>query len=533
MSAATPAASRDRTAAVGRNPWVIAFTVTLATFMEVLDTSIANVALPHIAGGLSSSVEESTWVLTAYLVANGIVLPLAAWLMTFMGRKRFYMTCVALFTISSFLCGVAPTLGTLILFRIIQGAGGGGLQPSEQAILADAFPPEKFGMAFAMYGMAVVLAPTIGPTLGGYITDHFNWRWIFFINLPIGIISLLFSYRVVEDPEYLREQRKKARAQFNVDYLGLGLVVVGLGCLQVILDKGEEEDWLSSHFIASLAAISAVALVTFVFWEWRHKHPILNVRLFRQPTFAIAALMMFVMGVGLYGATVLLPLYVQQLMGYNAELAGMVLSPGGIATMLMMPVAGMLVSRFQARWLVAVGFAISAFAFLQMTNINPGIDFETAMSYRIIQSIGLAFLFIPITTIAYFGMPQGNNNQISSIVNLGRNLGGSVGIAMVTTLVARRSQVHQDRIAVHINGYDHALQNTLNAMNSMFFNKGFSHPDAARQTIGRIYEQVQMQATALAYVDTFWILAVASLCMLPLVLLMKKNDPRQTQMAPH
>jgi DHA2 family multidrug resistance protein len=533
MTAATLAPSRDRAAALGRNPWVVAFTVTLATFMEVLDTSIANVALPHIAGGLSASVEESTWVLTAYLVANGIVLPLTAWIMTFMGRKRFYMTCVALFTISSFLCGMAPTLGTLILFRVVQGAGGGGLQPSEQAILADTFAPEKFGMAFAVYGMAVVLAPTIGPTLGGFITDHFDWRWIFFINLPIGIISLLLTYRVVEDPAYLKEQKRTSRSQFNVDYLGLGLVVLGLGCLQVVLDKGQEEDWLSSHLIASLTAISVTALVTFVFWEWRHKNPILNVRLFRRPTFAIASLMMFVLGVGLYGTTVLLPLYVQQLLGYSAQLAGMVLSPGGLATMMMMPVVGMLVSRVQARWLVALGFGISAIAFLRMTNINPSIDFQTAMSYRIIQSIGLAFLFIPITTIAYFGMPQRSNNQVSGIVNLSRNIGGSVGIAAVTTLVARRSQIHQDRIAVHVNTYGHTLLNTLNAMNTMFFGKGFSHPDATRQAIGRIYQQVQMQATALAYVDTFWVLAMASLCMLPLVFIMQKNDPRQAQVAGH
>jgi DHA2 family multidrug resistance protein len=283
------------------NPWAIAFTVTLATFMEVLDTSIANVALPHIAGGLSSTVDESTWILTSYLVANAMVLPLSAWASAMLGRKNFYMSCVALFTISSFMCGIAPSLTMLIVFRILQGAGGGGLQPSEQAILADTFPPEKFGMAFAIYGMAVVCAPIIGPTLGGFIVDHFNWRWIFFINVPVGIISLLLSYRMVEDPPYIKEQKKRARARMSIDYTGVGLVLVGLGCLQVVLDKGQEEDWLSSHFIVVLSVIAAVALVSFVLWEWRQTHPILDVRLFAKRSFAITGLMMFAMGLWQHG----------------------------------------------------------------------------------------------------------------------------------------------------------------------------------------------------------------------------------------
>ncbi|MDO8434067.1 MAG: DHA2 family efflux MFS transporter permease subunit [Candidatus Binatus sp.] len=515
------------------NPWAIALTVTIATFMEVLDTSIANVALPHIAGGLSASVNESTWVLTAYLVANAIVLPLSAWLGNVVGRKRFYMASVAIFTCSSFLCGIAPSLGMLILFRIIQGAGGGGLQPSEQAILADTFPPEKFGMAFAIYGMAVVLAPAIGPTLGGYITDHFNWRWIFFINVPIGMVSMLLTYRMVEDPPYLKEVTKTARARFSIDYIGLGLIALGLGCLQVVLDKGQEEDWLSSHFIAWLAAISVVAVIGFVIWELRQKYPILDLKLFKSPTFSITWLMMFVVGTGLYGTTVLLPLYLQQLMGYTAQLSGLVLSPGGLTIMLMMPIVGTLVTRVQARWLIAFGFAVSAWALIYMTNINPRIDFRAAIVYRCLQSIGLAFLFVPLNTIAYVGIPQAQNNQVSSFINLARNIGGSVGIAMVTTIVARRSQVHQDHLSLHVTAYDHTFQTLANGMNATFLQRGFSPTEAVQQTYGHLYGFVQMQSAALAYVDTIWVMAISCLCMLPLVFLMKKNDPRTAQMGAH
>jgi DHA2 family multidrug resistance protein len=518
-------------AVAARNPWIVAFTVTLATFMEVLDTSIANVSLPHIAGGLSASVDESTWVLTAYLVANAIVLPLSAWMSGLIGRKRFYMTCVALFTISSLFCGIAPTLSTLVVFRIIQGAGGGGLQPSEQAILADTFPGEKFGMAFAMYGMAVVLAPAIGPTLGGYITDHFNWRWIFFINVPIGIISLLLSYRVVQDPPYLKKEAGRAGWRANIDYIGLGLIVLGLGCLQVVLDRGQELDWFGSRFITSFIIIAAVSLVAFVLWEWRQKNPILDIKLLRARTFATAILMMFILGFGLYGSTILLPLYLQQLMGYTSQLAGMVLSPGGFAIALMMPLVGVLVSKVQARWLIAVGFLITGCAFLYMSNINPHIDFRTAMEYRIAQSIGLAFLFVPITTIAYVGIAPSKNNQVSSIISLARNIGGSVGIAMVTTLVARRSQFHQDRIASHVTGYDHAFQNGVGGLSANLMHHGYSSADATQQAYGRIYGLLEQQSMSLAYVDVIWIFAIAALCMVPLVLLMKKNDPRKVSMA--
>src|SRR3954466_6088648 len=354
------------------SPWAIALTVTMATFMEVLDTSIANVSLPHIAGSLSVSQDESTWVLTSYLVSNAIILPVSGWFATKIGRKRFYMSCVVIFTASSFLCGIAPNLGLLVLFRVLQGLGGGGLGPSEQAILADPFPPAKRGMAFAVYGMAVVLAPAIGPSVGGYITDHFSWRWVFFINVPVGIASLLLSARVVQDPPHLIEAKKRAG---SIDYTGLGLIAVGLGALEYVLDKGQEDDWFHSHTIILFTTIAAVALVSFVVWEWRNEHPVVEVRLFKDPNFAISNLMMLVLGMALYGTTVLLPLYLQVWLGYSAQDAGMALSPGGFTVILLLPFVGKLLGKVDARYLIAFGFLITSVALLHMAHtLYPGMD---------------------------------------------------------------------------------------------------------------------------------------------------------------
>src|SRR5882762_10469511 len=335
------------------NPWIIALTVTLATFMEVLDTSIANVALPHIAGSLSAGQDESTWVLTSYLVSNAIVLPLSGWLSSIMGRKRFYMSCVAVFTISSALCGLAPNLPMLIVFRILQGAGGGGLQPSEQAILADTFAPAKRGMAFAVYGIAVVMAPAIGPTLGGWITDNFTWRWIFFINIPVGIISLLLTSRLIQDPPYLRRRKL---SETKIDYVGLGFVALGLGALQIVLDKGQRDDWFESHFILILSIIAAASLIFVVFWEWRHRDPIIDLHLFRDRTFGVSNLLMFMLGFALLGSTLLLPLFMQTMLGYTAEQAGLALMPGGFTIMLLLPLVGFLLSRYSPRWLLLFAY---------------------------------------------------------------------------------------------------------------------------------------------------------------------------------
>jgi MFS transporter, DHA2 family, multidrug resistance protein len=518
------------------NPWPIAFTVTIATFMEALDSSIANVALPHIAGNLSATADEATWILTSYLVSNGIVIPLGAWASEVMGRKRFYMTCVALFTVSSFLCGLAPSLGTLILFRVLQGAGGGGLQPSEQAILADTFPPERLGMAFAIYGMAVVLAPSIGPTLGGWITDNYSWRWIFYINVPIGIISLLLTNHFVKDPEYLTEhleQQRRSHQRPYIDYIGIGLIALGIGCLQVVLDKGQEDDWFASHLIVTLSVIALISFVALVIWELREKSPVIELRLFRNFNFAAASLMMFVLGVALYAATALMPLFVQELAGYTAELAGLVLSPGGLVMIVTMPIVGQLSSRVQARWLGAIGFLITGIALMHMTRLSLQASFSTYMLDYVFQRLGVAFMFIPINTLAYLDVPPGKNNQISGMINMFRNVGASVGISMVTTLTQRRAQIHQDTFSMHVNTFNPALRNQLSGLTNQLFHAGMSTADASHQALGRMYLMVQTQASTEAYLDTLKILAIICFCILPLLLLVKKNDPHAKKALAH
>ena len=511
------------------NPWPIAFTVTIATFMEALDSSIANVALPHIAGSLSATADQATWVLTSYLVSNGIILPLGAWLSEVMGRKRFYMTCVALFTVCSFLCGIAPSLGALIMFRVLQGAGGGGLQPSEQAILADTFPPERLGMAFAIYGMAVVLAPSIGPTLGGWITDNYSWRWIFYINVPIGIISLLLTNHFVQDPPYLRErmaEQRRSHRRLRIDYIGIGLIALGIGCLQVVLDKGQEDDWFASHFISMLSAISLTSIVALVIWELRHKSPVIELRLLKSFNFAAASLMMFVLGVAIYAATALLPLFMQELAGYTAELAGLVLSPGGLVVMVTMPIVGRLSSRVQARWLAATGFLIAGLALWHMTRLDLQADFNTYMLRLRLPTYRCCLHVHSINTLAYLDVPPGKNNQISSMINLFRNLGASVGISMVATLTQRRAQIHQDTFSMHVNTYSPALREQLSGLTNDLFHAGMSTADASHQALGRMYLTVQTQASTEAYLDTLKILAIICLCLLPIFPLLKRNDPR-------
>jgi DHA2 family multidrug resistance protein len=518
------------------NPWPIAFTVTIATFMEALDSSIANVALPHIAGNLSATADEATWILTSYLVSNGIIIPLGAWASEVMGRKRFYMTCVALFTVSSFLCGLAPSLGALIFFRVLQGAGGGGLQPSEQAILADTFPPERLGMAFAVYGMAVVLAPSIGPTLGGWITDNYSWRWIFYINVPIGIMSLLLTNHFVKDPDYLtehQEQQRRSNHRPYIDYIGIGLITLAIGCLQVVLDKGQEDDWLASHFIVTLSVIALISFGALVIWELREKSPVIDLRLFKDFNFAVASMMMFVLGVSIYAATALIPLFVQTLAGYTAELAGLVMSPGGLVMIPAMPLVGRLSARIQARWLAAIGFLITGLALMHMTRIDLQANFTNYMFDNVYVRLGVAFLFIPINTLAYLDVPAGKNNQISSMINMFRNIGASVGISMVSTLTQRRAQIHQDTFSMHLSPFDSPMRDRLSGLTNNLFHAGMSHPDAHHQALGRIYNMVQTQASTEAYLDTLKILAIICLCMLPLMLLVKKNDPHAKRAAVH
>jgi DHA2 family multidrug resistance protein len=502
------------------NPWVIAVTVTLATFMEVLDTSIANVALPHIAGNLSAGADESTWVLTSYLVSNAIVLPLSGWFSSLIGRKRFYMSCVALFTVSSFLCGLAPSLGMLVVFRIMQGAGGGGLQPSEQAILNDTFPLAKRGMAFAVYGIAVVVAPTIGPWLGGWITDNYSWRWIFYINIPVGIISLLLTSILVSDPPYMK--RSKVKEGFRIDYIGIGLISLGLGSMQIILDKGQREDWLASGFIRFFLVTMVVGVVAGIIWEFREKNPVVDLRMLKDRNFAIATIAMFFLGFVLYSSTVLIPQLLQSLLGYTAELAGLALSPGGAVIMLMMPVVGILVSKVDTRYLITFGCAVSATALFVMAGWNLTLDYKHAVLGRMLQSFGLAFLFIPINVAAFAFVPKEKTNMGTGIINLARNIGASVGIATVTTLLERRTQVHESQLMEHVNVYSSAYRNMLNGFKTVLVSAGHSTTDATVRAQGMIAALVQKQAAMLAFVDNFKMLGVVFLIVIPVLLMLKR-----------
>jgi DHA2 family multidrug resistance protein len=420
------------------NPWTIGVVVSLAAFMEVLDTSIANVALPYIAGNLGASNDESTWVLTTYLVSNAIVLPISGFLVGRLGRKRFFLACIALFTVSSFLCGIAPSLGLLLLFRVMQGAFGGGLQPMTQAILADTFPPEKRGLAFALYGVVIVCAPAIGPTLGGWITDNYSWRWIFYINVPVGIVTTLLVYQLLEDPPYL-SRVKKALARF--DYIGFALLTVGVGALQVALDKGQEDDWFGSHFITTLIVLAILGLVSMVIWEWFHNEPIVDIRLFKNFNFASTNLMFFALGAALLSQTVLLPQFLQTLMGYTAEKAGMVLSASAVLLLCLMPVVGRLTTRFQARHLLAFGWIAMALGmYISSKSFDLLLSFRAAAWLRIMQYLPVGFLIVPLTTAAYIGLAKEKTNAAAGLMNFTRNIGMSVGTSAVTTVIARRSQ---------------------------------------------------------------------------------------------
>jgi DHA2 family multidrug resistance protein len=510
------------------NHWLVALTVTLATFMEVLDTSIANVALPHIAGNLGASQDESTWILTSYLVSNAVVLPISAWLATRFGRKRFYMSSVALFTISSFLCGLAPSLGLLIFFRVLQGVGGGGLAPSEQAILADTFPAHQRGLGFAVYGMAVVIAPAIGPTIGGWITDNYSWHWIFFINVPVGIMSLFLTQRMVEDPPYLkREQQKVRKAGMGIDYVGFGLIALGIGALQLVLDKGQEEDWFASGLISGASIFAAVTLVTWVIWEWHQEHPIVNVRLFRGRNFATAMLFTFVLGMVLNGTTVLLPQFLQSLLGYDATKAGEALAGGGFIMMVMMPVAGFLVAKVDPRMMMGFGFATTSAALYYMAmHLNPGMDFATAAIMRTLQTAGLAFIFLPSNTLAYVGIPREQNNQVSGMNAFVRNIGGSIGIALLSTMLTRVSQQNQNALVRHTLPGNAAFDNLVSGISQALQNAGLEATVATQQAYGRVMGIVQLQATTLAYVKVITLMAIIVACLIPLPMIMRRPPRR-------
>jgi len=504
------------------NPWLIAVVVALAAFMEVLDTSIANVALPYMAGSLGASNDQSTWVLTSYLVSNAIVLPISGWFANALGRKRFFMMCLAIFTVSSLLCGTAPNLGAIIAFRVLQGAGGGGLQPMAQAILADTFPPEKRGLAFAVYGITAIFAPTIGPTLGGWITDNYSWRWIFFINLPVGIVTLILVLRLIEDPPWVK---RAAGAGVKIDYIGVGLLTVGVGALQVMLDKGQEDDWFGSHFILTLAIIAGAGLVSLVIWEWFQKKPIIEVHLFKNLNFLGANMMMFILGIMLFSSLVMMPLFLQTLLGYTSESAGLVLSGGGFVLLILMPVVGVLSSKVQARYLVAFGWlTLSLGMYFSTQQLDLQISFGSASLLRVIQVFGLGFLFVPINLVAYVGMPLEKSNSVSGLINFMRNIGSSIGTSMVTTLLARRAQFHQVYLVAHVTPGRPTFAQAAAALAAHLVASGVDAERALSQAYGMLYQGLIGQATTLAYIDTFWVLAAGAAIMCLLSFGLSKNQ---------
>ena len=502
------------------NPWLIAATVMIATFMEVLDTSVANVSLPHIAGNLSAGVDESTWVLTSYLVSNAIVLPLSGWFASIFGRKRFFIVCIVIFTVSSFLCGMAPSLSMLVLFRVIQGAGGGGMQPTSQAILVDSFPREKQGMAMAIYGMGVVVAPTIGPTLGGWITDNYSWRWIFFLNVPIGVISVvMISLLIVESHGGV----KGLRSGFKIDFLGLGFLSLGLGLLQVVLDKGERDDWFGSPFILWATVIAVGSLLALVIWEFFADHPVVDLRLFKDRNFAISTFMMYVLGFVLYSTTVLLPILLQTLMGYTAMRSGWVLFPGGLVLLAILPCVGWLLGKFEPRWIVVTGLFIMALGlhYLSLFTLNAGQS--NAINDWIISRAGTAFLFVPINVMAFYFVPPGKMNNASGLINLARNIGASTGISFVTTMLDRRAQFHQDVLSSSLNGGNPLYQHAMAHITREMVARGMDTVHATMQAHATIYLQLQRQASMLSFVDNFWIMSVICIGVVPLMFIMKKR----------
>jgi len=495
----------------------------MAAFMEVLDTSIANVALPYMAGNLGASNDQSTWILTSYLVSNAIVLPISGWFARLLGRRRFFLICLVIFTFSSLLCGLAPSLATIILCRVLQGAGGGALQPMAQAILADTFPPEKRGLAFALYGITVIVAPTVGPTLGGWITDNYSWRWIFYINVPVGILVFLLILRLIDDPPWAKAA---AGVAAKIDYVGVSLLIIGVGSLQIMLDKGQEDDWFGSRFIVTLMVLAAAGLVGLVIWEWFHKDPIIDVRLYKNLNFLGANGMIFMLGLMLFSSLVAMPLFLQSLLGYTAESAGLVLSGGGLLLLALMPVVGVLSSKVQSRYLVAFGWSTLAIGmYISTKQVDLQISFASASVLRLVQVFGLGFLFVPINLSSYVGMPTEKSSNIAGLVNFWRNIGSSVGTSMVTTVVARRAQFHQWNLVWGTTDGNLLFTRMTEALARKLTAAGIDPHEAGRKAYGLVYNNVIAQATTLAYVDMYMVLAVGAAIMFALSFLLKKNQP--------
>jgi MFS transporter, DHA2 family, multidrug resistance protein len=513
--------SPSRSAAGDRNPWLVAIVVSIATFMVVLDTAIANVSLRYIAGSLGASIDESTWVVTTYLIANAVVLPVSGWLSNVIGRKRFYVICVALFTVSSLLCGLAPSLNALIFFRVLQGLGGGGMPTSEQAILADTFPPEKRAQAFALYGIAVIVAPTVGPTIGGWITDNYSWHWIFFINIPIGIASLALVQWLLVEPEALeRERRERLAGGLRVDWIGFALIAVTFGCLEMVLDRGQEDDWFKSGLIITFAMIAAIAFIYFIFWELTENDPIVDIRLLCRRQFGMSFLIMLAVGAILFGSNQIMPQLLQTSFPYTAELSGLAVMPGGLAMLVMMPIAGQATGLMQPKYWIALGLAAIALSMWYSTNLVPDASFGYFATMRVLQVIGLPFLFIPVNTIAYDGLPQNKTSEGSALMNVARNLGGSIGVSLANTELLQRSQFHQARLVDNLVPTSPVYQSTMKQITQYFIQQGAAPSTAQPHAYGYIGQLVSGQASLMAYIDVFHTWAIFAAVLVPLVLLL-------------
>jgi DHA2 family multidrug resistance protein len=498
------------------NPWIVAIAVMFATFMEVLDTTVVNVSLPHIAGSLSASVDEAAWALTSYLVANAMILPITGWLANYFGRKRVLLAAVFGFTAASVLCGLAPTLPVLIFFRVIQGATGGALQPLSQAVMLEAFPPKDRGKAMAFWGFGIVVAPMLGPVLGGYLTDNFSWRWVFYINLPVGLASVIMTRLFIFDPPYIGRQKR------GIDYWGIGLLALGVGALQIVLDKGQEEDWFASHWMTALAIIAAVAIVVFIIHELRSRDPVVHLRVFKVRTYGTGVFLMTVMGFVLYGSMLLVPIFLQTLLGYSAVDAGIAMAPRGLGSFLMMPVVGTVLGRFDPRRVLAVGLVGASWSLYALSTLNLNAGYWDIFWPQFLQGASLALLFVPLTTSTMDPIPKEEMGNATSMFNLMRNLGGSIGIASATTFLFRREQFHTHVLGANVSAYNPQTQTYLQALQSGMMAHGSDPHTAASQSYIALWGMVQRQAAMVAFVDTFRAMSVVFLLMLPLLLLMKK-----------
>jgi MFS transporter, DHA2 family, multidrug resistance protein len=503
----------------------IVIILTIASFMEALDTSIANVSLPNITGNLSAAPEEGGWVISSYLIANAIVIPISGWLSTYFGRKNFYMVCVVIFVAASLLCGLAWSIESLVFFRVLQGLGGGSLVPLEQSFIADIVPPEKRGMAFSIYGFALITAPIAGPTIGGWITDNYSWHWIFFINIPIGILSLFLTWRFVREPQSTIEEREKLkRENFKIDWVGLILFVVGIGALTIVLEKGNREDWFESEFIVFFGAIALVALLVGVAWEMYQKNPAVDVRLLANRSVASGSIMMFFVAFIVYGSLVYVPQMAQAVFGYDATTAGLIMSPGGFITLILMPTVGFLTKKIEARILIIVGLLFSAGALWHLTSLSLHIGFEELMWARIYQSFATAFLFVPITTAAFRGIPRGKTDNASALISLAVNLGGSFGIALLATFLSRRTQSHTSALSINASEYNPNYVQWLERMTQTLMQQGMQFMEAASQARAMIWSEIRQQAAMLAYLDLFFLLMLLVLALIPMVFLFKSSS---------